>query len=141
MSDYQQKVFREFLIRFGPKIVSFSHGCCRGADIEAHQIVREVLGQKVHISVYPSTARTRAPIPQDADYVHKRLGPLQRNQLIVDCGSGLLFAAPLQTNEVQRSGTWATVRYARRLGMTIVIAPRTVRDLPKAGAQIPKLPG
>src|SRR6185295_3683952 len=45
--------------------------------------------------------------------------PLDRNHDIVD-ETQMLIAAPKGPEE-QRSGTWATVRYARKLGRRIVI--------------------
>lgn len=46
---------------------------------------------------------------------------LVRNHAIVDEGVDGLIAAPSGWVEEQRSGTWATVRYARKLGRRIWI--------------------
>lgn len=45
---------------------------------------------------------------------------LDRNHAIVDECS-VLIAAPRSLTEEQRSGTWATVRYARKMGRPVVI--------------------
>lgn len=46
---------------------------------------------------------------------------LQRNHAIVDA-SEILFALPLEAErELQRSGTWATIRYARKRGVEVRI--------------------
>ena len=47
-------------------------------------------------------------------------GYLDRNHDIVDAAD-VLIAAPSGTTEKRRSGTWATVRYARKLGRTICV--------------------
>jgi hypothetical protein len=46
--------------------------------------------------------------------------PTSRNHDIVD-ETELLIACPGELAEAVRSGTWATVRYARKLGRPIVI--------------------
>lgn len=45
--------------------------------------------------------------------------PLVRNKLIVSSTHGLI-AMPITVEEVQRSGTWATIRHARRLERPII---------------------
>lgn len=52
-----------------------------------------------------------------------RGGELVRNQRIVAVVHALV-AAPLKDREEQRSGTWATVRYARERGIPTVMLPR-----------------
>lgn len=120
MSDSQKRQFLEFLADYRGKISVFAHGACIGADVEAHAMVRDVLGSSTFIAVFPSTAKTRVHV-QGADLVADPKPPLERDKDIVDCGSGLLVATPLQMCEVQRSGTWATVRYARKRGVPVRI--------------------
>jgi hypothetical protein len=45
---------------------------------------------------------------------------LVRNHEIVD-DSQVLIAAPKEFTEQLRSGTWATIRYARKIGRTVRI--------------------
>lgn len=49
--------------------------------------------------------------------------PLQRNHVIVE-NSDILIAAPQEDGEILRSGTWATVRYARKAGKPIIMLSR-----------------
>lgn len=49
--------------------------------------------------------------------------PLKRNSVLVDMGHDALEAFPLRRPEILRSGTWATVRYARRTGVPVTITP------------------
>jgi hypothetical protein len=46
--------------------------------------------------------------------------PLERNKHIVH-NCGWLIAAPKEDSETLRSGTWATIRYARKLRRPITI--------------------
>jgi hypothetical protein len=117
MHSLQYSTFNNLLWDLWPEI--FIHGCCRGADLEAHLSVRQILKALVKIHVYPSTAKTQAPIPQDCDVVHERQDPLHRNCLIVAEGDELLVTP--RGGEELRSGTWHAVRYARKLGRTIHI--------------------
>ena len=45
---------------------------------------------------------------------------LERNKKIVNC-CDILIAAPKQINEVLRSGTWSTIRYAKKIGIEVFI--------------------
>lgn len=48
---------------------------------------------------------------------------LDRNKDIVNA-CNILIAAPLEGNEQVRSGTWSTIRYARKLNREIIILER-----------------
>jgi predicted Rossmann fold nucleotide-binding protein DprA/Smf involved in DNA uptake len=52
--------------------------------------------------------------------VHTPKAPLDRNRDIVDAAA-VLIAAPKEMTETLRSGTWATVRYARKQGKQVWI--------------------
>jgi hypothetical protein len=116
------------------RLLVVRHGACAGADREFHATV--VNQPEFHAEptrmfttwLYPSNAEQRtwalaavAALPPDAGFVVKTQPPLERNKRIVG-GSDLLIAAPRGFTEEVRSGTWATVRYARerRVAITIV---------------------
>jgi len=110
-------------VRFilGNRTVSVaSHGVCSGADIQFHKAVREIFGRTAYIACFPSTAKTAAPIPDDADFVADRKPPLDRNKDILLAGPDLLIATPATDHEVVRSGTWTTIRLAKKLRMPIL---------------------
>lgn len=88
--------------------VELHHGCCIGADATAHYLAGS---RGVRTVGHPcNLPRQRAAL--DCDVMLPAKPPLVRNCDIVDSCS-LLIAAPAQGREVLRSGTWATLRYAR----------------------------
>lgn len=92
------------------------HGLCVGADEQLHRIAED-LGLKIH-GHPPFSQRLCADWP-----VCDRLSPVKeyqaRNHDIVDWAVEL-FAAP-EGPELTRSGTWSTVRYARKMGRLVTI--------------------
>lgn len=106
-------------LAFQPESVAgFHHGDCVGADAQAHSLALQVGIRRIEIHP-PSDPRARA-FCQGAAVVHEEKSYRDRNHDIVDA-SHLLLAAP-GGQEGKRSGTWATIRYARRAaGMPIVI--------------------
>lgn len=87
----------------------FHHGDCIGADAQAHDIaVEQGLLPVVHP---PADPRKRAFKPSTWEIAP--LPYLSRNAVIVS-DTECLIAAPAEFNEKLRSGTWSTVRQARR---------------------------
>jgi hypothetical protein len=92
------------------------HGDCIGADHHAHGIAREAwLSVAIHP---PANPDKRAWCIGDHTWMPKPY--LDRNHDIVDATVGLI-AAPGEFKEQFRSGTWATVRYARKVGKPVVL--------------------
>lgn len=100
-------------------ITVLHHGDCIGVDAYSHSMARH---SHIRVEVHPpSDNRERA---------HSQLGPsdvehppkpyLARNHDIVDA-SDVLVAFPKGYSEELRSGTWATVRYARKQKVPVVI--------------------
>jgi len=99
--------------------VEFHHGCCEGADTEAH-LLANALG--LSIVCHPPLSQSKQgvfPTPGDAFVWWEPKEYLVRNRDIVEATT-LLIACPAKT-EVLRSGTWATVRYARKRRHRILI--------------------
>lgn len=120
MSPAQKCSLQEYLIKHRATMRWFHHGDCQGADAEAVSIARE-LGYLIACHP-PAEDRYRAFVR--ADYAYPENQFLQRNQEIVRC-SATLIAAPRRSEEELRSGTWMTVRYARRISKPVlVLAPR-----------------
>lgn len=67
----------------------------------------------LHPSNYSSTT---VDCFEPGDILYSAKPPLVRDQDIVNAVD-ILVAAPLTDHEIIRSGTWTTVRYARRKGI------------------------
>ncbi len=97
--------------------LEFHHGDCIGADAQAHEVV-DRLGHKIVIHP-PLDIRKAANCVGDDVWALVPQLYLTRNKDIVDA-TELLIAAPKGPEEL-RSGTWSTVRYARRQGKQLQI--------------------
>jgi hypothetical protein len=114
MTSEQSRALRRSLASFEDAVLH--HGDAVGADAEAHEQA-VVLGWSVIIHP-PINAAWRARKVASEERAPKPY--LVRNRDIVD-ETELLIAAPAEAVEHLRSGTWSTVRYARRLGRPISI--------------------
>lgn len=99
----------------------FHHGDCWGADAEAHDIAIHY-NMRIHIHP-PSDEKARAFKTLKVVRTSMPKPYLQRNHDIVD-SCDILIAAPHTDKEILRSGTWATVRYARRKNVPVILLPR-----------------
>lgn len=97
------------------------HGDCEGAD-EDFDVICYDLGMKRKL--YPSTSKTRrwseVHRPELCEVVQPAKPPMERNPDIVD-PSDVMLACPSLMEEELRSGTWATVRYARKNNKPLVV--------------------
>jgi hypothetical protein len=114
LTPYQMIAVERQLQELSP--IEFHHGDCVGADAVAHDIATS-LGIKT-IQHPPTNPRARAFTR--CDEVRSCKPYLERNHEIVD-ETDVLLACPRSKNEELRSGTWATVRYARKQGREIRI--------------------
>jgi|SRR5271157_6397207 len=95
----------------------FHHGACIGADEQVAKIAKE-LGFKV--IAHPGLAKDPANMQFRSDWngSDETLGAkpfIDRDHDIVDATETML-ATPLTYEEQNRSGTWTTVRYAKKQG-------------------------
>ena len=125
MSPSQVEIVRTLLFVAGVGGAVLHHGDCVGADADAHAIARELKYQVVGHPPEDDSARAF----KDCDSWWDPKPYLTRNRNIVDI-SGLLIAAPNGFEEQLRSGTWATIRYAKKVnGRIIVVYPNGSTDL------------
>lgn len=103
------KVF-ELLYTLRP--TDFHHGDCIGADADAHDLAA-TLSNRPKIHVHPCTLHDKRANKQ-GDVEYAPLPPLVRNHVMVDAATHVI-ATPKGYNEELRSGTWATIRYARKM--------------------------
>lgn len=106
MTLAQDHAFRELMMMLfnGFKKQAFHHGGASGADTSAADIAR-LCGWT--LVPHLPTRKTAA------EY-------LARNHDIV-MSSDIMIAAPRTLTEEQRSGTWATVRYARQNDVPVIV--------------------
>lgn len=120
MSTRQLEVVERFLAMSEFKEVH--HGDCTGADEQFHMIVDAKIqegGGQIRIVIHP---------PDDPSYrafcLSSAMLPQQpylvRNETIVK-QSQVLLAAPSTSKDEPRSGTWHTIRYARKMKRKIYI--------------------
>jgi hypothetical protein len=111
---------------FDEGLDEFHHGDCEGADEYAHEVAGFYFKRRV---VHPPIETKHRAYTIDVDhalYLPKEYGYrqekdyLDRNHDIVD-ETDILIACPATKEEELRSGTWATVRYARKQGKPVVI--------------------
>lgn len=112
MTQAQVKRLRSLL---GPAN-EFHHGDCIGADAEAHEVA-ESLG--LFIVVHPPVNSYKRAF-KNGHVVLPPLPFLTRNHEIVRVCDQLL-AAPRMEEEELRSGTWATVRFARKRMVPVIL--------------------
>lgn len=116
MTRKQQKNVAKLLQKMSPSLVL--HGDCIGADSQFHTIARE---QQIDIHIRPCTIENKRAFT-DGKILAPPEDPIARNHKMVD-QSDAVIAAP-KGEETLRSGTWATVRYAKKIGISVwVIFP------------------
>ena len=114
------------------------HGGAPGGDEELHELIsglRGFLVSNCQVEVYPANAsrhmfwKDKARFAPFALTVQPPEHPLVRNQIMATRADHVL-ACPETAHEVLRSGTWTTVRAARRAGhrVTIIEPDGTVRE-------------
>lgn len=116
MTERQRRTLKYFFSEL--QLTELHHGDCIGADAQAHAD-GATLG--AHIVIHPPLEDAkRAFCGRGMPTVLPAKPYLKRNHDIIDATEGLI-AAPSRNTELLRSGTWATVRYARKLGRRIWI--------------------
>ena len=113
ITDAQKEELCKILDACNP--TELHHGCCICADEYAHNIAQILDGCKIVIHPPVDKKAVFEPVdPWNTDTLPER-PYLVRNHDIVDT-CDLLIALPFEQKEVLRSGVWATIRYARKLG-------------------------
>lgn len=116
-TDAQMLAAAELLGRLQPD--EGHHGGCIGWDAEFHQLC---LAGGVKAFVYPASGVnfSKRAVCSGAEVTYEPKPPLDRNTTIVDA-SDVMLACPGEFDEVLRSGTWATIRRARKAGRPLYI--------------------
>ena len=104
---------------FSIRYHDFTHGGAIGADTDAHGILSQIEGFEVFVRPC-SDERYWYWIDFGVINIFQPKSPLERNEDIVNDGE-ILIACPSRLGEELRSGTWATVRYARKVGKPVIV--------------------
>jgi hypothetical protein len=102
----------------------FHDGDCVGADSQAFHsalLMKNDLGLDVKTHGHPCNLHEKYRAGNKHDVTYPIYPPLVRNRHIVQ-QSDLMLAAPKEYEEVKiGSGTWATIRYAQRKGVRLIV--------------------
>lgn len=118
MTYKQKQEFSAFLEYNRSKITQLHMGHAQGADTDASILVRKLLPKVKIVSHPPKDTRLESDF--EADIVLPRKDYLVRNQDIVDI-CDILVATPETSEEQLRSGTWATIRRAKKANKQVLI--------------------
>ena len=119
MTEPQKRTFSTiFGTRFKSSEIHFHHGDCVGSDAEAHDIAK-TYGVNVKVHIHPPLKNDKRAFKQ-GDVMYEPKEYLDRNQDIVNA-CDILIGAPRRQEEELRSGTWATLRYAKKNNKKYVI--------------------
>ena len=117
MTDAQRTALKTVLTERGATVLH--HGDCIGADAQAHEIA---VSMSCEIVIHPPIVETKRAW-KHAARTHRPKSYLARNKDIVR-DTEMLVAMPGENMEQIRSGTWSTVRFARKMGRPVwVILP------------------
>ena len=107
LSEECKQALLEFLNTNTPEEVH--HGDCVGADKDFHDIC---VSRRIRVIIHPPLDdKNRAFCKGDESRDPKP--HLERNRAIVD-ETDMMIAFPPTQEELLRSGTWATIRYAKK---------------------------
>ena len=117
ISDDQREAVTELLQSLSPS--EAHHGDCIGADAEFHTLCLEL---NIPIVIHPPNSDKARAFCDGAADTRDPKPHLDRNHDIVDA-CDILIACPDSPIERRRSGTWATIRYARKTGKRVEVIP------------------
>jgi len=128
MTEAQKKEFINQLDSYPDEMI-FTHGDCIGADTGAHNIAYS-LG--FEIKILPCYLWRQCSFCKGGKVIAKAIGPLERNKLIVE-DSEIMLACPKEFTEQLRSGTWATIRCAKKANrnLTIIYPDGSIQEFNK----------
>ncbi len=117
LTDYQQRWLRNHF-KDNKDIGWLHHGDCIGADAEAH-VLAMMAGILIH--KHPPLDDTKQAHMTSAYMVEEEPEEYLRRNVNIVRATEYLIAMPAHHSEVRRSGTWATIRSARRQEKMIYI--------------------
>lgn len=118
MTYEQYEVYKKYSNMIGK--YTLHHGDCIGVDCEIQYYTSSNTGN--HIVVHPPENKKYQCYRRTTDNmtILKSKDYLERNKDIVN-DSDVMFACPKENEEQLRSGTWATIRYSRKMKKPLYI--------------------
>lgn len=123
MSSHQSRIVGKMLTH----ATQLHHGDCVGSDNMAHQLAPVTCAIVIHPPINESKRAFCHNVRRGATQKIFVVSPkeyLERNHDIVDA-TDVLIATPKGLGEELRSGTWSTIRYARKQGKVVIIVGPT----------------
>jgi len=122
MTDGQKAEVERLFVEL--RVTTLYHGAAIGADEEA-SLIAQRLG--INVRAFPGNVDADRSKHAHADSWEKPESPLARNKAMVK-RAHFVIAAP-DGPERPRSGTWATIRFARDEGKTVhLVVPAPVEE-------------
>ena len=124
---------------------AFRFGGAKGVDTECAWAVHDIYPDADRLIVIPAAPWSRV-VPPGTRVVYAPEGRdvaesyMNRNLLLVGYPADVLIAFPRSGRERVRSGTWATVRRARKRGIEVRVSPLN-GDEPWIESAADQLPG
>ena len=100
------------------KVLEVHHGDCLGADTLFHNICKE-LSDNIIIVIHPPIDNKLRSYCQSNNILEPKDYLVRNKDIVLTTNS--LIACPASQTEELRSGTWATIRYARKLNKTVIL--------------------
>ncbi len=116
ISENAQQILINFINDNQIRINEVHHGDCIGADTDFHNICSSL---KIKIVIHPPDNDSMRSFCK-SDIILPQKKYLARNHDIID-ETDMLIAFPATKEEILRSGTWSTIRYARKKNKKIFI--------------------
>ena len=123
MSESQKALLMDILME---DFDEYHHGDCIGVDEQFHNLVVEKLKYNIYrdrwIVIHPPSNNKCRAYCDNCTMIYEEKPYLERNKDIVD-ECDLLIAIPDKDCELNRlrSGTWSTIRYAKKKGKDVII--------------------
>lgn len=116
LTELRQAIYNVW--RNGGQKAVLHHGDCVGVDQQAHEIAEEY---GIVIEVHPPNDPAHRAYTTGWEILHREKSYAARNQEIVDACDVLIAVPEKPESAAPRSGTWMTVRKARKAHKPVII--------------------
>lgn len=117
MNNEQRELVIQFLEKNKDIEFEVHHGDCIGADTDFHNICSKY--DKCKIYIHPPNNNTMRSFCISRHILEPKPYIIRNHNIVNSCD--ILLACPSGKTEQLRSGTWATIRYARKINKSVLI--------------------